>query len=76
MPALKVGARPRSRRPCRHIPACPATPCTRSRRTGRRPTYNQYAGPRPARREHAPDAAVPALRADDGNVTTGPRLPA
>ncbi|WP_224336791.1 dimethylsulfone monooxygenase SfnG [Streptomyces olivaceus] len=36
-------------------------------------TYNQYAGRRPARREHAPDAAGPALRADDGNVTTGPR---
>ncbi|GHA91014.1 hypothetical protein GCM10010330_51480 [Streptomyces tendae] len=36
-------------------------------------TYNQYAGRRPARRGHAPDAAEPALRADDGNVTTGPR---
>ncbi len=36
-------------------------------------TYNQYAGRRPARREHAPDAARPALRADDGNVTTDPR---
>ncbi|WP_257003992.1 hypothetical protein [Streptomyces sp. SA15] len=59
-------------RPCRQIPACLATPCTHSRRTGRRPTYNQYEGLRPARREHAPDAARPALRADDGNLTTGP----
>ena len=57
--------------PCRQIPACPATPCTPSRRTGPRPTYNQYEGPRPARREHAPDAAGHALRADDGNLTTG-----
>ncbi len=57
---------------CRHIPACPATPCTPTRRTGHRPTYNKYEGQRPARREHAPDAAGPALRTDDGNVTTGP----
>ncbi|MEU9290584.1 YfhO family protein [Streptomyces sp. NPDC048275] len=50
-------------RSCRHIP-----------------TYNQYEGLRPARREHAPTADIsrsavgarPALRADDGNVTTGP----
>ena len=32
---------------------------TRSRRTGRRPEYVQYEGLRPARREHAPDAARP-----------------
>ncbi|GCB44235.1 hypothetical protein [Streptomyces sp. NL15-2K] len=37
---------------------CPvATPGTHSRRTGHRPKYIQYEGLRPARREHAPDAA-------------------
>ncbi|MCX4418439.1 hypothetical protein [Streptomyces mirabilis] len=41
------------------------------RRTGHRPKYIQYEGLCPARRGHAPDAAGPALRADDGNVTTG-----
>ncbi|GLW59595.1 hypothetical protein Kpho01_76050 [Kitasatospora phosalacinea] len=30
---------------------------TPSRRTGRKPEYTQYEGFRPARREHAPDAA-------------------
>ncbi|GAA1152585.1 hypothetical protein GCM10009579_86880 [Streptomyces javensis] len=34
-----------------------ATPGTPSRRTGRKPKYAQYEGFRPARREHAPDAA-------------------
>ncbi|MDL5206085.1 SgcJ/EcaC family oxidoreductase [Streptomyces sp. ALI-76-A] len=34
-----------------------ATPGTPSRRTGRKPKYIQYEGFRPARREHAPDAA-------------------
>ncbi|MFJ8936142.1 4-alpha-glucanotransferase [Streptomyces sp. NPDC102365] len=63
-------------RPCRHIPACRATPGTHSHRTGRKSEYVQYEDFRPAHREHAPDAARPALRADDGNVTTGPGLPA
>ncbi|GAA3306798.1 hypothetical protein GCM10020295_63970 [Streptomyces cinereospinus] len=39
-----------------------ATPGTHSRRTGRKPEYVPYEGFRPARREHAPDAAPP--RAD------------
>ncbi|GAA1971095.1 hypothetical protein GCM10009738_55240 [Kitasatospora viridis] len=34
-----------------------ATPSTHSRRTGRKPKYVQYEDFRPARREHAPDAA-------------------
>ncbi|MFI1047031.1 hypothetical protein ACH4U3_14655 [Streptomyces griseoruber] len=34
-----------------------ATPGTHSRRTGRKPKYVQYEDVRPARREHAPDAA-------------------
>ncbi|GAB2691199.1 hypothetical protein GCM10010442_05810 [Kitasatospora kifunensis] len=34
-----------------------ATPGTHSRRTGRKPKYVQYEDFRPARREHAPDAA-------------------
>ncbi|MFF4955532.1 LLM class flavin-dependent oxidoreductase [Streptomyces sp. NPDC001222] len=55
--------------PCRRTPACPAT---HSRRTPHRPEYIQYEGLRAARREHAPDAAGPALRADDGSSTTGP----
>ncbi len=38
---------------------CPTTPGTPSRRTGRKPEYTQYEGFRPARREHAPDAAGP-----------------
>ncbi len=70
-------------RPCRHIPACPATPCTLPHclkgvggaplaAPGADPRTNQYEGLRPARREHAPDAARPALRTDVGNVTTGP----
>ncbi|WP_150135424.1 FAD-dependent oxidoreductase [Streptomyces hyaluromycini] len=46
-------------RACLTIPVCLATPCTHSRRTGRRPKYVQYEGLRPARREHAPDAARP-----------------
>ncbi|MEV6024094.1 LLM class flavin-dependent oxidoreductase [Streptomyces sp. NPDC052036] len=70
--------------PCRQTPDCPATPCTllharpRSRgrcphcRTPHSPECIQYEGPRAARREHAPDAAGPALRADDGSSTTGP----
>ncbi len=37
---------------------CPvATPGTHSRRTGHKPKYIQYEDLRPARREHAPDAA-------------------
>ncbi|GGZ96243.1 hypothetical protein GCM10010344_75480 [Streptomyces bluensis] len=59
-------------RACCESPACPATPGTPSRRTGHRPKYIQYEGLRPARREHAPDAAGPALRADDGTFATGP----
>ncbi|RMB87597.1 hypothetical protein CTZ28_01135 [Streptomyces shenzhenensis] len=52
----------------------PAPRChARSRRTGHRPKYVQYEDLRPAHREHAPDAAGPALRADDGSLTTGPR---
>ncbi|MCN9240460.1 DUF2236 domain-containing protein [Streptomyces sp. RY43-2] len=35
-------------RACRHIPVCPATPGTPSRRTGRKPTYVQYEGFRPS----------------------------
>jgi hypothetical protein len=77
------GGGPRGPRPCRQIPVCPATPCTLphclkgvggapTRRTGHRPEYVQYEGLCPARREHAPDAAGPALWADDGNLTTGP----
>ncbi|WP_152771436.1 LacI family DNA-binding transcriptional regulator [Streptomyces spongiae] len=58
--------------PCHHTPACPAAPCTHSRRAGRKPEYIQYEGLRPAHREHAPDAAGPALRADDGSVAAGP----
>ncbi|MFE7072335.1 sensor domain-containing protein [Streptomyces sp. NPDC057620] len=58
--------------PCPQSPACPATPGTHSRRTGRSPEYVQYEGLRPARREHAPDAAGPALRADDGTLRTRP----
>jgi hypothetical protein len=34
-----------------------ATPGTPSRRTGRKPKYVQYEVSRPARREHAPNAA-------------------
>ncbi|GAB2912648.1 hypothetical protein GCM10027075_10190 [Streptomyces heilongjiangensis] len=34
-----------------------ATPGTHSRRTGHKPTYIPYEDVRPARREHAPDAA-------------------
>ncbi|MDV9178543.1 hypothetical protein R6V09_51530, partial [Streptomyces sp. W16] len=60
--------------PCPQSPACPATPSMHSRRTGRKPTYNQYEDFRPARREHAPDAVGPALRADDGTLRTRPRL--
>ena len=59
-------------RPCPQSPACPATPGTHSRRTGRSPKYIQYEGLRPAHREHAPDAAGPALRADDGTLRTRP----
>lgn len=40
------------------------TPCTHSRL--------RHEAQGPARREHAPDAAGPALRADDGSSTTGP----
>ncbi|GHE40036.1 hypothetical protein GCM10018782_12940 [Streptomyces griseoaurantiacus] len=61
-------------RACLPIPVCRATPCTHSRRAGSCPTYNQYEGQEPARRQHAPDAARPALRADDGNWQTGPSL--
>ncbi len=46
-------------RACLTIPTCLATPCTHSRRTGRRAKYIQYDALRPARREHAPDAARP-----------------
>ncbi|MGW6731958.1 DNA-formamidopyrimidine glycosylase family protein [Streptomyces sp. NPDC055013] len=74
---VSPGPRPQS-------PACLATPGTlphsrlRSsgrgshRRTGRRPEYVQYEGLRPAGREHAPDAAGPALRANDGTSRTRP----
>ncbi|MBW3709251.1 hypothetical protein DTB58_36195 [Streptomyces griseus] len=46
-------------RPCRRTAACPAGPCTRSRRTGHRPEYVRYEDPHPAHREHAPDPARP-----------------
>jgi UDP:flavonoid glycosyltransferase YjiC (YdhE family) len=59
-------------RGCPQSSACPATPGTHSRRTGRTPEYDQYAGVRSARREHAPDAAGPALRADDATLRTPP----
>jgi hypothetical protein len=83
---------PPGRRGCPQSPACPGTPGTlphclkgvggaSTRRTGRTPAYNQYAGVRPARREHAPTStsaaaaagAGPALRADDGTLRTPPR---
>ncbi|GHF31957.1 hypothetical protein GCM10010359_38150 [Streptomyces morookaense] len=59
---VRAADRPEGRpgaRASRRIPACPATPGTHSRRTGRKPEYAQYEGFRPARREHAPDAAGP-----------------
>ncbi|MFI6009966.1 thiamine pyrophosphate-binding protein [Streptomyces sp. NPDC051243] len=71
-PVFVAGRGSRGPSPCPQSPACPATPGTHSRRTGRKPTYNQYEGFRPARREHAPDAAGPALRADDGTLRTRP----
>ncbi|MFI6854889.1 glycosyltransferase family 39 protein [Streptomyces sp. NPDC050416] len=78
-------------RACPQSPACSATPGTLphclkgvggapTRRTGRTPAYNQYAGVRPALPQpsaggtpkHAPNAARPALRADDGTLRTRP----
>ncbi len=56
--ASPVSPPPHTPGACRHIPARLATPCRRphlkgvggapSRRTGHRPTYHQYEGPRPA----------------------------
>ncbi len=48
---------------------------TPTRRTGRKPRYIQYEGFRPAHREHAPDAARPALRANDATSDTPPSAP-
>ncbi|RXS65658.1 hypothetical protein EST54_17740 [Streptomyces sioyaensis] len=60
-------------RPCRHIPACPAASGTHARRVVGLAPIHPVSGRPSALRSHAPDAAGPALRANDGNVTTGPR---
>ncbi|RMB81159.1 hypothetical protein CTZ28_35835 [Streptomyces shenzhenensis] len=83
-PSLRPGGAPSPTTPCT-LPRALRAGGTPTRRTGHSPKYIQYEDPRPAHREHAPpssrlrstrgdphDAAAPALRANDGNVTTGP----
>ncbi|MFI7099676.1 DUF664 domain-containing protein, partial [Streptomyces sp. NPDC050161] len=54
-------------RPCRHTPVCPATPGTHARRVVGIFPVRPVPGRPSALRAHAPDAAGPALRADDGS---------
>ncbi|MFJ6865053.1 TIGR03564 family F420-dependent LLM class oxidoreductase [Streptomyces termitum] len=61
----------------RKLPPGPRRPARSPRggtpsRTGRDPQYIQYGGSRPARREHAPDAAGRALRAHGRTFRTRP----
>ncbi|MFI6863164.1 DUF6716 putative glycosyltransferase [Streptomyces sp. NPDC050421] len=58
---------------CPECPVCAPTPGTHTRRTGPQDRWLRHMTCDPAHRSHAPTAAAPALRADDGELRTGPR---
>ncbi|MEU5595876.1 poly-gamma-glutamate hydrolase family protein [Streptomyces sp. NPDC020298] len=62
----------RELRACSEFPACAPTPGTHARRTVSQDRWLRHMTCDTARRSHAPNAAAPALRADDGELRTGP----
>ncbi|OWA19817.1 hypothetical protein B9W61_28475, partial [Streptomyces sp. CS057] len=60
-------------RACFESPACSATPGTHARRVVGITPIHPVSGRPSALRSHAPDAAEPALRADDATFETRPR---
>ncbi len=83
-PSTRSGASVVRPRACFESPACPATPGTHSpslrpgvppRRVVGLVQVRPVRGRPSALRSHAPDAAGPALRADDGTFETRPNVP-
>ncbi|WP_327359319.1 sirohydrochlorin chelatase [Streptomyces sp. NBC_01304] len=63
---------PTGPRACCEFPACAPTPGTHPRCTASQDRWLRHMTCDAAHRGHAPNAAAPALRADDGELTTGP----